>query len=51
MSGYTPGSVEGDDGLDVQRLRKPFTTPDLTDALTRAFEREPLPDSTAPVSP
>ena len=44
MSGYTPGSVEGDDGLDAQRLRKPFTTPDLTRALTLAFEREPQPD-------
>jgi hypothetical protein len=41
MSGYTPGSVQGDDDPDApQRLRKPFTTPDLARALRIAFERD-----------
>ena len=43
MSGYTPDAIHEDEGPDAPpRLRKPFTTSDLTRALTREFEREPI---------
>ena len=38
MSGYTPGAVHDDELVGVQRLRKPFTTPELIRALKVAFE-------------
>jgi hypothetical protein len=39
MSGYTPDALRIDEGPDApQRLRKPFTTPDLSRALKRAFD-------------
>jgi CheY-like chemotaxis protein len=42
MSGYTPGAVRSQGGGDApQRLRKPFTTPDLVRALTLAFAHVP----------
>jgi hypothetical protein len=43
MSGYTPGEAGNDDAPDAtQRLRKPFTTPDLVRALNVAFAAEPV---------
>ncbi|MDQ1477033.1 MAG: two-component system, cell cycle sensor histidine kinase and response regulator CckA, partial [Actinomycetota bacterium] len=56
MSGYTPGTtLNGERGNDehgndehgggspgYQRLRKPFTTPQLAHALTLAFQRDPI---------
>jgi DNA-binding NtrC family response regulator len=39
MSGYTPGESGDDATTGYQRLRKPFTTPQLAQALSRAFRR------------
>lgn len=38
MSGYTPGAVHDEELVGVQRLRKPFTAPELMRALSIAFE-------------
>jgi CheY-like chemotaxis protein len=39
MSGYTPDAVPDDELVGVQRLRKPFTAPELMRALSIAFEQ------------
>ena len=42
MSGYTPGESGEPATTGYQRLKKPFTTPQLAHALSLAFQPAPV---------